>query len=305
MPCRAPLVLPNSSTAKLLGASDFRNLEPASLLRRGWEGGKFHGWRFREQRPRALGTCCSVQLFAACSGERQTPPGGAPVRATCKSSESRAGFRGPRSARELCRALAVAAPALPLPPPPAAWRAPLGSGPAGLGVGRSSAGWAGSFYHRRPRRHREGAVPAPRSRQSPCAARQLHQLWATVSVTRAATTPFPATCGASLRAGRPLALREGALGVLGVTAPDGVCSWDHRGTRAQARTCRKLEGCTPTFGRERPRELRQFCRGASPWPRGLGSVGATSQRCAPALLQSECSSRSPELRRRSSCGSRD
>lgn len=98
----------------------------------------------------------------------------------------------------------------------------------GLGVSRTSAACARGFYNPLQRRHREGAVPGLRTRQSSCAAPQLNQLLATVSLHKRS---HPAFCGyllweSSTRA--PQALREGALGSLGVIAPDGVCGWNHR-----------------------------------------------------------------------------
>lgn len=137
---------------------------------------------------------------------------------------------------------------LPPPPPPPrrrylAWSFASASWLRSCWAGelsRTSAGCARAFYNALQTRHREGAVPGLRTCQSPCAARQLHQLLSTVSLHRRSHHAFrcyPLWKSASRTSH---ALREGALGGHRVIAPDGVCSWKHRCTNAKGRSAKEL-----------------------------------------------------------------
>lgn len=138
----------------------------------------------------------------------------------------------------------------------------------GSGVSRTSAGCARGFYNPLQRRHREGAVPGLRTRQSWCTAPQLNQLLATVSFHQHSHLAF---CGyllweSSSRA--PHTLREGAPGSLGVTEPDGVCRLNEpRNRRICERAVRMIDTQLPA------RAPRQLCRGACLWLWESGKCG--------------------------------
>lgn len=222
----------NSSTFKLQEAFQFGNLEAVCLLR--WDGnGKDIPWVAvpGSGRPLPLGTCCCFQLLSpAWSGEAKLYASGGlgaqgvlvtvypikvlslwPMSWSCVSSWNfflcfccGCGRRLRHHPLQLRRRL-------------------LARVPLSLGVSRTSAGCARGFYSPLQRRHWEGAVPGLCTHQSPCAARQLHQLLATVSLQRRRS--HHAFCSYLLwesarRA--PRALRQGALGVIGVIAPAGV-----------------------------------------------------------------------------------
>lgn len=164
----------------------------------------------------------------------------------------------------------------------------------GSGVSRTSAGCARGFYNPLQRRHREGAVPGLRTRQSWCTAPQLNQLLATVSFHQHSHLAF---CGyllweSSSRA--PHTLREGAPGSLGVTEPDGVCRLNEpRNRRICERAVRMIDTQLPARA---PRSAATALQRRLPVAVGVGQMwGRRASAALRASLQPECTTGSPWL----------
>lgn len=160
------------------------------------KGKKFHGSQFQEagdpclSAPAAAAAACN-SCPPACSGQCKACSAGglgddlegARHSSTCKSSGSMAGILGrPAGDFFLCFRCAAAAGVACSFAGASLARVVLGSG-----VSRTSAGCARGFYNPPQRRHREGAVPGLRTRQSPRAAPRLNRRLATVSPAHAAT----------------------------------------------------------------------------------------------------------------------